>query len=117
MEQLLAVMPQAAHLEACVILFSRILDLENHHPQRLLRLQDYAGICLEDFNTEGFDDRPHTDNTGYLRRLGIANTFNPFMPDRNRSLLSEGTYKFSCHTLSIRVDTFENCAAYDCVFI
>ena len=99
MEQLLAVMPQAAHLEACVILFSRILDLENHHPQRLLRLQDYAGIDLKDFNADVFDDRPHTDNTSYLRRLGIANTFNPFMPDRNRSFLSEGTYSFHCNPL------------------
>ena len=60
--RLLSVLEPAAHLEGLIVLFSRVLDLENHHASTMLTPEEYVE---------------------YVNRLGHANTFNPFLPDRH----------------------------------
>jgi len=90
--ELLHVLVRSAHLEACVILFSRILDMENHHPELLLTELEYAGADFTAANAAAADKdlssksanfkSVRTDVSCYLMRLGPANCFNPFRPDR-----------------------------------
>ena len=55
----------AGHVEAMVSLFARVTDLERHHTHA----QFARTIPL-----------PH-QHEEYVRRIGIANVFNPFLPD------------------------------------
>ena len=91
-EKLLSVLVRGAWLDALVTLFSRILDLENHHPQQYLTDLDYIGADFlalraaadggEAPEGGGFKFQ-RTDTSCYLMRLGHANCFNPFFPDRH----------------------------------
>jgi hypothetical protein len=98
-------------LPRCITLFSRILDLENHHPEQLLSLWDYARASRRQITAEGveiFGDmtRDRTDTTSYVMRLGLANTFNPFMPDRSAAAAEKGG--LPCYNLQLGINPGKN---------
>ena len=87
---LTTVLVASARLEALIILFSRIIDLENHLPQKYLTLSQYAG---QDYSSmkEGHigAKNARTDTSAYLMRIGATNSFNPYWCDRHPGLSTD----------------------------
>lgn len=89
-ELLRAVLVRSAWQEACVILFSRIVDLENHRPQQFLSLVEYAGKDFGQMKDGHIGaENKHTDNGSYIMRIGALNAFNPFWCDRHPMLSTD----------------------------
>jgi Ran GTPase-activating protein (RanGAP) involved in mRNA processing and transport len=89
-EILTSVIVPSAQLEACIILFSRIIDLENHLPQKYLSLAEYVGKDYGSVN-EGHigGANARTDISSYMMRIGATNAFNPYWCDRHPMLSTE----------------------------
>lgn len=105
-ELLTTVLAPSTWLEACIILFSRIIDLENHRPQQYLSIDEYVG---QDYGQmqEGHigAENKHTDTSSYIARIGATNAFNPFWCDRNPMLSTdENVRRFAISTAGPAAD-------------
>ena len=92
--QILEAIPEASHVEAICIMFSRITDIETLDAGSLLHHQtfdkDGNGWITEDELAELKSEESPDKNThrylNLLHRIGWANLFNPLFPEREYAL-------------------------------